>query len=1062
MRRQSGFLAILVALAGCLAAAPALAGFNNFESGHVRPLALSPDASQLYAVNTPDNRLSIFTVSGSGLELAHEVAVGLEPVAVAARTNSGGRTEVWVVNHLSDSVSVVEIDPSDVTLSRVKRTLLVGDEPMDVVFAGSGGNRAFVTTARRGQQLTEGGITGITVPQPLLATAGQGRALVWAFDAENLGSTLGGAPLSITTLFSDSPRALAVSPDGATVYAAAFKSGNRTTTLLEQVVPNASFPPFPAGSEPGAPATGLIVKLLPNTTTPDPNDSSWQDERPTSNWNAQVPFSLPDQDVFLINANANPPALAAAPNNVAGVGTVLFNMAVNPVNGKLYVTNLEARNHVRFEDLIPNFPSSGELGGVRGNIVHSRVTIVTGTTPTALQLNQIDYSVAPGPPSERLGSEAFPLAPEFTSDGSRVFVPFFGSQKVVSYASAELEAGTVNGADLEVCGGPSGVALDESNDRLYVMCRFQNQIRTVDDATSLGSWSVAPGGVAVGYDAEPPEVEVGRSFLYDARISAHGDQACASCHIFGDKDELAWDLGAPFGEALPNPNPAQLPPLDASFHPLKGPMTTQSLRGMAGQGPMHWRGDRTGGNDPGGSALDEDAAFKKFNPAFVGLLGAPNELTSPDMQRYTDFALTLEYPPSPVRPLDDVLTGQALTGQGHFTNLTPDGGAIACNTCHDLPTGTDGLSTFEGEPQTFKVAHLRNLYTKVGMFAVPGNQIRGFGFLHDGGVPTLKLFLTAAVFTLTNAQENELEQFMLAFDTGQKPTVGQQVTAAPANFAGSTTVNRINLLAAQDDAGTCELIAKGVVNAEARGWRYAGGDSFQPDRAADPLVSTATLRGLGATAGQEITFTCVPVGAGDRLGVDRDGDGWLDGDERDLGTPPDDPSLPTDCSDALDNDGDGPTDLADPGCTWIGDLSELPDCSDGIDNDDDGAVDMADSFCTAPGDLREEPDADSDGVTDAEDNCLSVANLSQLDSDPDGYGNACDTDYNDDGLVGTLDFAMLRKVFGSSAESPGWDPQLDANGDGVINNVEFALVRSTFGNPPGPSGLACAGSVPCP
>ncbi|MFM7173570.1 MAG: hypothetical protein ACKO4U_11115, partial [Caldilinea sp.] len=31
-----------------------------------------------------------------------------------------------------------------------------------------------------------------------------------------------------------------------------------------------------------------------------------------------------------------------------------------------------------------------------------------------------------------------------------------------------------------------------------------------------------------------------------------------------------------------------------SFHPMKGPMSTQSLRGLAGQGPMHWRGDRTG------------------------------------------------------------------------------------------------------------------------------------------------------------------------------------------------------------------------------------------------------------------------------------------------------------------------------------------------------------------------------------------------------------------------------------------------------------------------------------
>jgi YVTN family beta-propeller protein len=50
-------------------------------------------------------------------------------VAVAARSDG----EVWVVNHLSDSVSVVDVaaDPP-----RVVRTLLIGDEPRDVIFAG--------------------------------------------------------------------------------------------------------------------------------------------------------------------------------------------------------------------------------------------------------------------------------------------------------------------------------------------------------------------------------------------------------------------------------------------------------------------------------------------------------------------------------------------------------------------------------------------------------------------------------------------------------------------------------------------------------------------------------------------------------------------------------------------------------------------------------------------------------------------------------------------------------------------------------------------------------------
>ncbi len=44
--------------------------------------------------------------------------VGLEPVALAARTD----TEVWVVNHLYDSVSIVDVGA---TPPRVVRTLPV-------------------------------------------------------------------------------------------------------------------------------------------------------------------------------------------------------------------------------------------------------------------------------------------------------------------------------------------------------------------------------------------------------------------------------------------------------------------------------------------------------------------------------------------------------------------------------------------------------------------------------------------------------------------------------------------------------------------------------------------------------------------------------------------------------------------------------------------------------------------------------------------------------------------------------------------------------------------------
>src|SRR6185437_2918362 len=55
--------------------------FTAFESGQVRPLALSADRSLLFATNTPDNRLEIFRVKPHGLDHLASVPVGLEPVA---------------------------------------------------------------------------------------------------------------------------------------------------------------------------------------------------------------------------------------------------------------------------------------------------------------------------------------------------------------------------------------------------------------------------------------------------------------------------------------------------------------------------------------------------------------------------------------------------------------------------------------------------------------------------------------------------------------------------------------------------------------------------------------------------------------------------------------------------------------------------------------------------------------------------------------------------------------------------------------------------------------------
>jgi DNA-binding beta-propeller fold protein YncE len=895
--------------------ASARSAFTLFESGQVRPLALSPSGKLLLAVNTPDNRLEVFHIGSSGLSHRASVPVGLEPVAVAAPSDD----EVWVVNHLSDSVSVVRLS-QDGRSGAVVRTLLVGDEPRDIVFAGPGRTRAFITTAHRGQNAPF---------DPQLTTPGIGRADVWVFDARHLGDSLGGDPLTIVTLFSDTPRALAVTPDGSRVYAAAFHSGNRTTAIAESVVPDggqaAGGVPGPntSGAGVAAPEVGVILKH---------DGQHWVDSAGRTR-DDQVKFSLPDKDVFVLDATATPPAQVAGPAGFfSGVGTILFNMAVNPVNGHVYVTNTEARNDLRFE-------GAGTFAGtsLRGHLHESRITVLSSAGASPRHLNKhIDYRAAnQSGVADR--SLAQPVGIAVTGDGSKLYVAAFGSSRIGIYDTAALETDTfVPSTANQIAvtgGGPTGLVLDEARGRMYVLTRFDNAISVIRTATREEIGHVAM------YNPEPANVVAGRRFLYDARLSSsNGEAACGSCHVFGDFDSLAWDLGNPDGAVLPNPGPfvPVLPQfgtdplfgLSPSFHPMKGPMVTQSLRGMANHGPMHWRGDRTGGNDapsaqPNSGTFDERAGFQKFNPAFVSLLGRGAELPADQMQAFGEFVLQIMYPPNPIRNLDNSLTAAQQGGRDFFVGVTSDF-VGSCESCHRLDPranpgegqfagffGTDGRSSFDAETQLFKIPHLRNLYQKVGMFGssgtvgVPdpdpflGDQVRGFGFSHDGTVPDLFRFNSAFDLSALNPVgipvtpegtqiKRNVEQFMLAFDSNLAPIVGQQVTLTAATRHAVSA--RLDLLVARADAGECDLVAKGRIADNEVGLLYLGGGRFQPDRRAFPAIPDRDLRRLVTASGSELTYTCVPPGSGRRIGIDRDLDGALDGDERAAGSDPADPT----------------------------------------------------------------------------------------------------------------------------------------------------------------------------
>jgi hypothetical protein len=74
-------------------------------------------------------------------------------------------------------------------------------------------------------------------------------------------------------------------------------------------------------------------------------------------------------------------------------------------------------------------------------------------------------------------------------------------------------------------------------------------------------------------------------------------------------------------------------------------------------------------------------------------------------------------------------------------------------------------------------------------------------------------------------------------------------------------------------------------------------------------------------------------------------------------------------------------------------------------------------FGQHPGDIS--GDGDGDGVPDAADTCLEVADRGQADSDNDGFGDACDADFDQDRVVSAADVALVEGCVGSDGCSCG-------------------------------------------
>ena len=842
---KSGVLSVLFAAlaAGPIAAQAPPSAFVNFEGAQTNPIRISADGTRLFAVNTPNGTLSVFCVKTSSTctgtpsspALIAEIPVGIEPVSVNINPNSTiVDDEAWVVNQISNSVSVVSVSKGIVT-----DTLYAKPEPEDVVFTPNG--LAWVSVAR-------GNMVNVY-------NAGT-HALVQSI-----------------SLVGSEPRALAVSPNGNTVYTAFALSGNHST-----LVPNTAkgLPqnqtPWPSDMNPLfqttnnlPPTVGLIV---------DASDPTWS---------SVIQYTMPDNDVAAINASN------FSVSYYSHLGTDNMGLAVNPVSGNLYVANMDALNLVYFQTTL------------NGHDVNNQITTVNVSNGQSqmFDLNpNVNYGQLPNP-TALATALAMPTAIIFEPTGRYLYIAAFGTDRIGIFDTTTNTVSSFIEINPQALGsianpatkrGPRGLALGSSANTLYVLNRISNTISVVNLTNSSVVKEIATGST----DPTPAAIKNGRGFLYDAKLSGNGTNSCASCHVDAEIDLLAWNLGNPPGDYtyLYEPNSNEKTTLFA-FHPMKGPMTTQSLRGLANVEPYHWRGDKP------------DLAA--FNGAFAELMGG-SEISPADMAAFTNYINTIVYQPNPNENLDGTLpdsiglpdhpgvTANPNTGYTTFTTVQfgdfgqGDDTTQTCSFCHTAPASIPGYApgtnllvripfgNGPGADQPLKIPHLRNLYWKTNAnFNKGAVSVNGFGYGHEGNIAGLANQANQGSFGIFSTKFNtndpaqavqldeEVEAYELCFDTGTPPATGYSRTLTSSTVGTSPAQSDWSTLQNVAGASMLDLIANGTINGKVTALLYqpAAGNYITNTTGVGPFTQTQLTAFING--GDTLTIMGVPFGSGSRM-----------------------------------------------------------------------------------------------------------------------------------------------------------------------------------------------------
>lgn len=745
--------AALGADTGVVVDVPDNVGRPTFSSPHANPIVVHGDF--VYVVNTPADTVDIIDASTNAV--VNRINVGVDPVGIAVRPDG---TEIWVSNHVSDSVSVIDADADSDFFQQVIATVndfdtstyaTQFDEPVGIAFASDAKAYVALSTTNR----------------------------IAVVDVDTRAVT---AHLPITA---QDPRAITVR-DGK-LYVIAFESNNQTQLS-------------------GCQAEDIDDDVC----TFDAVEHVFRNNNVLStNYDADIVKNteLPDRDLFIFDTSNEAPL-----RTVTGVGTLLYGLAVDS-SGTVYVAQTDARN-----DANGRAGTRGHgMAEMENRAFLNQITQVD--CPNACTTPEI-HDLEPLPPSHPAAGMALatPFGIQVSDDDDTLVVTAAGSDKLFTF---DVETATVLGR-VAVGAAPRGIALVSDEDgapaSAWVLNAVGNTVSLVD-LTTLASPSVT--ATVTLNDPTHATVKAGRIAFNDADASSTGTFSCESCHPDAHTDQLVWVLQTPPCVGTDGCTD-QVPP--RLTMPVRGARDTQPYHwdGIPGDpyGGINTANINTDVDanctldDPVTCArhlvdgslattmcqLDENDDCPHTNDEDKGGL-----LDATARDALATYVLSAPYPPAPARPYDNVLTDSARRGHFDFSFLQdssePNTGTQTCGSCHKMPflvsTNTPGTGM---DAPTWRGAYDRWMLLPQGRLNIIDlMQIVSMG----ASFPERDMWILAGASL-------EIWDMVLETSTGTPGGFARQVTLNEDTARLPTTLSLLKALEAQAKDGSIVLQGEGV------------------------------------------------------------------------------------------------------------------------------------------------------------------------------------------------------------------------------------------------------------